>query len=191
MPTFADNYTFRVRGSYVAAGVQHKMKVRGNSVINGETAAETYANALNDYISNFEANLWTDWSWLGWEYADPNSDIWIPFNPVLVGGDPTGVINPASYTAVKKAYGLTHSGRVAGSRARLYWFGAAVLDEAVGAVGGNGVISVGEFAGLAASTTLATDTFRGGNGQPAIFYERLTVKVNDDVLKLVRRGTIT
>ena len=191
MPTYADNYTFRVRGAYVAAGIQHKMKVRGNSVISGLAAAEQYANSLNDYISNFEADLWTDWSWLGWEYADPNTDIWVPFNPVLTGGDPTGTQNPASYTAVKKAMGITHSGRVAGSRARLYWFGARVLDEAVGAVGGNGVISSGEFAGLDAATTLATDTFRGGNGNAAIFYNRLTVKVNDDVLKLVRRGTIT
>ena len=38
---------------------------------------------------------------------------------------------------------------------------------------------------------VASDRFAAGNGQPAIFYERLTYKVNDYLLRLVRRGIIT
>lgn len=190
MPTYADNYTFRVRGSYIAAGVPHKMKVRGTPDASGTAAGEVYASQLNDYISSFEAHLWTDWAWLGWEYADPDSDIWVPFSPVLAGGAIVGAINPATAAAVKKAMGICHSGRVAGSRGRLYWFGLSVLDAIAADGGANGVLLPAEEGGLSGATGLANDLFCGGNGELAIWYNRLTVKVNDDVLKLVRRGIV-
>lgn len=191
MPTYADNYTFRVRGQYIAAGVTHKMKCRGTVSDEGATTGQALANQMNNYVQSFESQLWDDWEWLGWEYANPDSDIWVPFLPVLSGGAVTGTINPASFSAEVHVKAVTHSGRAAGSKARVYWYGPVVASESTGAAGGDGVLLPAELTGLSGATGIANGAFHGGNGNQGIFYDRMTYKVNDDLLKLVRRGILS
>lgn len=186
MPTYADNYTFRVKASYISAGIPHKMQVRGVFGMTGIANAETLANDLADYVANFNSRLPNDWAFTGWEYAEQDSDVFIPWSPFIT--DPVGVISPAGLSSVARVRAVCHSGRVAGSKARIYWFGPHHESDDAADPGANGIYTSAEMAGLAASTTLATDSFAGGNGLAATFYERLTVKVNDRLLRAVRRG---
>jgi hypothetical protein len=187
MPTYADNYTFRVRGSYISCGIPHKMKCRGEIGAAGFSEASALANAMSEYVDNFSSRLPTDWAWTGWEYANEDSDVWIPFSPVLAA-EPTGVISTGGLSSMMKIRAVCHQGRAAGSRARIYWWGPIHESDDVADPGANGIYTSAELSGLAASTTLATDTFKAGNGLDAIFYERLTVKENDRLLRNVRRG---
>lgn len=191
MPTYADNYTFRVRASYISGMVNHKMKVRGTGSVSGISAAEAYAENLNSYVMSFENQLWDDFAWTGWEYANPNSDVWVPFVPPLAGGTIVGTIDPAGYSPVTRIKAVSHSGRAAGSKARLYWWGPVVAGESTGAAGGDAVLTPAELTGLSGATGIADAMFCAGNGTLAVFYNRLTYKVNDDLLRLVRRGIIT
>lgn len=189
MPTHADNYTSRVRGSYIAAGIPHKVKVRSAGVFSSPALPEALAEILNNYMKNFEADLADDWAWTGWEYANVNSDEWIPMNPVLTA-EIEGQVAIGTYSPYARVTACTHSGRAFNSKARIYFYGLLVPTQSPGNVGGDGVLTSSEVTGLAASTSMATESFRAGSGAAAIFYERLTYKVNDDLLKQVRRGLI-
>jgi len=186
MPTYADNWTFRVRAGYISAGIPHKMQVRGTASGTGLALAETMASDLADYVANFNSRLPNDWAFTSWEYANHDSDIFIPFTPVIT--DPAGAISPGGLSSVARVRAVCHSGRVAGSKARIYWFGPHHESDDAADPGANGVYTSAELSGLAASTTLATASFKGGNGEDAAFYERMTVKVNDRLLRSVRRG---
>lgn len=190
MATYADNYTFRIRGRYIAAGIAHVMKTRVPSVLGTLPLAEFHADAMNDYVSNFNSVIWADWAWTGWEYAVRDSDVWVPFAPVLTATI-AGTQVVAGASAMQKITAVSHQGRAAGSRARVYWWGPRRSTDLAAEEGGDGVLTSAEASGLAASTTLASDRFAAGNGASAIFYERLTYKVNDYLLRLVRRGIIT
>lgn len=186
MPTYADNYTFRVRANYISAGIPHRMQVRGNTTESGSAIASTYAGDLADYVANFNSRLPTDWAFTGWEYANPDSDIFVVFAPVIT--PPAGAISPGGLSSVARVRAVSHAGRATGSKARIYWFGPIHESDDAADPGANGIYTSAELSGLAASTTLATLTFKAGNGNAATFYERMTVKVNDRLLRSVRRG---
>ena len=189
MPTYADNYTSRVRGRYISSGIPHVMKCRSDVPVMTAPVAESFADVMNNYVLSFEPVLPSDWAWVSWEFAPANSDIWSPFAPVL-SDTVAGVLDHTDFSPMVRVSACSHSGRAAGSKARVYWWGPLLDTDNSGTIGGDGIVTSTEVGGLAAATSFATDTFRAGNGGNAIFYERLTYKVNDDLLKLVRRGVI-
>jgi hypothetical protein len=185
---FADNYTLRVRTTYVAAGVQHKFKVRGSDV-DTFAAVNPIATAVGDFFDSIAPRLYTDFAFLGWEYALPDSDIWVPFEPTSVA-TPEGAINVEGRSGKDKIQGYTLSGRGVGAKARLYFFGMFLQTEGTGSVGANGIINIGELSGLDNCVTIANASFHAANGSAAIWYPRLTMKTNDALEPNIRRGLI-
>lgn len=189
MTTYADNYTSRVRGDYIACGIPHRLQVRAVPTSLTEGAAEAIAEVINNYILSFEAQLSTDWAWQGWAYASANSETFIPFVPVL-SDTVAGAVNFNDISPRRKVTAANHAARSATSTTRIYFFGLIIVDSAAADAGGNGVLTPAEVGGLSGATGIVSGSLASASGELATFYNRLTYKVNDRLFRLVKRGLI-
>jgi hypothetical protein len=187
MTNWAPDYTFRYKVRYVAAGFQHDFTVRRSATVtDGETEAGTVSVHVGSFFDALQARLSDDFAFLAASWALPNSNVFVPTTSVPELAAP-GAIDYTEYSPKTRAQACTMSGRSATAFARLYFYGLIVSHELVGTIGGDGVISVSNLAGVATARTIANGQFRSGDGSGAIFYPRLTIKVNDDLERLIRR----
>jgi len=188
MTTYAPTFTPRLRVKYKCGGIAHSMQVRGPR---GATLATM--GGLVDPIANcfvaLATYLYSDFSWISAEAALTDEE---SFAPVAVSGIiPVGGVPLVAQSAVNRIRGLTISGRAPGSRSRFTMFGLFFASSAMTDIGNNGVITGTEVAGMTTIAGIANSYFRANSGASAIWYNRGTYKVNDHLLKLVRRGTIS
>jgi hypothetical protein len=187
MPDFSPDYTYRYKVRYLAGGITHDFVVRGDQwVTDGETHATALAANVGEFFANLEDQLFDDFAFQSASWAYRGSSVFVPTTNVPT--DPTGVFNPALVSSRHRATACTMSGRgLAEGHAKLYFFGAHFPDHLVDSVGADGVITAAEFGGIVNAAAVATTRFHSSDGAAAIFYERLTVKVNDRLLRIVRR----
>jgi len=190
LTTYAPSFSPRWRGKYVAAGVQHTIQLRK---FRGATFSQVsdLSAVASVLFTNWATKLASDFAWLSAECALTDSDVFIPLPmpPAVVG-----VVNPVEFTPIQKITQVTHSGRAPGSKARFTMFGIFIeqsnsADDTT-TIAYNGSITNAEFAGVGANKIEADGQLAAGSGQNAVFYSIVTVKPNDHLLKLVRRGTI-
>lgn len=189
MTTFADNYTSRVRGDYIACGIPHRLQVRGQEPAMDEAIAGALANVINNYILSYEAALADDWAWTSWAWAPADSDVFTPFVPTLADTI-TGAGDFSAISGRRKVTAANHAARSATSTTRIYFFGLLYEDSTAAQAGGDGVLTPSEVGGLAGAKGIVDGVLATGSGEPAIFYPRLTYKVNDRLFRLVKRGLI-
>ena len=186
-PTFSPRY----RATYVAAGIQHNIQLRG---LRGRTFLQMQSDGviLHDIFNNFATQLADDFAWLSADIALTDSDVWNPAEPPAAV---TGVVEVAQFTPWQKITGTRHSGRAPTSRASYTMFGIhwdlANTGSDISQVAYNGIITAAEHAGVAANVLLANAYMRAASGTAATWYSRMTVKPNDALLRLVRKGIIT
>lgn len=189
MTDYAPDFTYRYRVSYRAGGFAHNFNVRGPTGLAEpvDDFAFNMATAVHDYFAALAAILWTDFEFLSAAYAAAGSNIFIPTTRVPAAITPTG-FDPADYSARMRATACTHAGRgVPSGAARLYWFGSSVVDSLDTDEAGDGAISVANVAGLDTATAVANANFFSSAGFAALWYPRLTTKVNDRLLRVIRR----
>lgn len=190
MTTYADNFTHRVRGSYIAMGIPHRWQVRAIGTGSfTDIQANTIAETLNNYVLSFEATLCSDWAWTGWEYAARNTDVFIPFTPSLTDT----IVGIADFSATgkrKRISACNQAGRGATGSARMYWWGILTSDVQTTDKASDLVLTSAEITGLPGATGIINGALGTSSGAPATFYERLTYKENDRLVRLVRRGLI-
>lgn len=189
MATYADNYTSRVRGDYIACGIPHRLQVRSPEPDMTAVVAEAFANVINNYILSFEAVIADDWAWTGWAYAPADSDVFTPFVPLLADTI-VGAVDYSTISGRRRVTAANHAARSALSTTRIYWFGLIFNDWQAADPGGDGVLTPAEATALSGATGIVSGALATASGEAAIFYNRLTYKVNDRLFRLVKRGLI-
>jgi hypothetical protein len=187
MTTYAPTFTPRYRSVYVAAGVQHTIQIRGPR---GENLTQMTDRGSNLYsvFNNLADYLADDFEWISSDVALTDEDTWQPTtNPLAV----TGLVDATTFTPIHKITGTTFSGRSPGSRARLTVFGLKWPFLTSGNISENGIVTATELAEVGDAVAICTAHFCAGSGLSAAFYNRVTVKPNDLLLKDVRRGIIS
>ncbi len=193
MTTFAPSATKRVIETYISAGVQHTVTFR-RARSEGVSAALTAARAtFEQVVLALASQLPDDFAWVTEEYILEDEEIRHPSGwtgPGSIVGD----VDVTTLTAIEKITGTTFQGKGSGgSKCRFTIYGTSWDQHTVGADAANGRVTVGEDAGVAAVVT----TLNGGTPTYAIdntiatFYAYANVKVNDHLLALVRKGSIT
>lgn len=188
MPSFAPQYTPRYRARYRAAGVEHSIQIRGPRGHSAFLMEVDGRNACFAVFNSITARLAVDHEWISAEVALTDEDT---FSPAAVPAAVTGTVLVSSFTPVAKITAAAWSGRAPGSRSRVYAYGFLWVITSPGSISGDGLVTSGEEAGIATVATSLNGLARAGSGANAVWYNRVTVKPNDHLLKLVRRGIIT
>lgn len=186
MTTYAPNYTPRYRARYLAAGIEHTVQVRAQR---GQSAFVTagLGSVVRSLFNLFAEDLASDFAWLSAEYAVTDSDDFIPTDaPAAI----TGGADVAGFTLNQRATSTNFNGRAVGSRAAVFLYGVQ-WSVAIGQPAENGRVSAVEDARVGAAATLCSSNFWANSGTLATFHPYANIKVNDHLLKLIRRGTIS
>jgi hypothetical protein len=186
MTTYAPNYTPRWRGRYLAGGIEHTIQVRTQR---GQSAFIT--QGLGAFVRSlffiYQDTLASDFAWLSAEYAVTDSDDFVPMSPpaAVVGG-----ASLAGFSLKQRCTSTNFNGRAVGSRAALYLYGIQ-WDEGLSSIADNGRVSPAEDPNVTAVAAIATTNFFANSGTQATWHQYANIKVNDHLLKLLRRGTIS
>ena len=194
MTTYAPHFTPRLRVHYSAWGLQHTIQVRcprGTSAIE----IQNRKGAIHDIFNLWSAILALDFAFIGAEYAMTDSEVFLPTDPPE---SVDGSVAAEFVTPIQKITSTTFAGKATDSRARfslygLRWNLAKPNISPSGTDDGsyNGVITPAENALVTNTAIAATSQFFAVSGTSTFWYRRATIKPNDHLLKLVRRGTIS
>lgn len=186
MTTYAPNYTPRVRIKYTAAGIEHTISMRA--------ARGTDAAGLDAQVGSIRAcfnfmadKLADDFAWISAEYALTDSD---DFFPRGLPASVAGAVDPITFSLHQRVTSTNFNGRVAGSRAAIYFYGIWWSRDS-GEPADNGRVTPLEDADIGTVATELSGQAHAGNGLQATFHQYANIKVNDHLLKLVRKGTIS
>lgn len=186
---FAENFTGRYRAKYRAAGIEHTIMVRFGRGGSLSAIGSAGAALLHNIFSALDTELADDFEWISAEASEADTDFFSPAaTPLAVTGARDFVTE--NWSPVKRVSGLTFSGRAPGSRARVTMFGINVNNITTAQIGGDGIVTPAELAGVATVASLLQGSVVANSNESAFFYGRATHKVNDHLLKLVRRGLI-
>lgn len=189
---FAPTATPRVIEKYVSAGVEHSMQFRrprGEGISSSLTAARSRFTAM---LTALVTLLPTDFAWLDESYIPQDSDVaggtgW---------GGPGSLVGPqvlTTYTGVMKVTATTFTARSSGANTKIEVFGVFWDPSDVAGPAANGKVDAGESSVIAAAVTAlnAGSGIYAIDGTQAFAHPYATVKPNDKLLKLVRRGLIS
>lgn len=186
MTTYAPNFTPRMRVKYLAAGVEHTIQMRSS-----RGASSVTVDASKEEISNifqlFEPLLAEDFAFLSAEYALTDSDVFIPTSlPTAVTGEQL----LTDFSLQQRATSTGFIGRSAGSRAAIFFYGIW-WEDGVGTPRDNGRVTTVENTAIGSAAANLSTNAKAGSGGDAVFYTYANIKVNDHILKLIRRGAIS
>ncbi len=189
---FAPTATPRVIELYVSAGVQHRAQFRrprGEGISSSLTAARATFATL---YGNMQPLLPDDFAWQGEFYIPQDSDT--EQGTGYTGpGSIVGAKSPSIYTGVMKVTATSFIGRSSASNSKCELFGVYWDPSDVMGPAANGKVDSGESSEVAATIAglNSAGTSYGIDGTVLAFHPYATVKPNDKLLKLVRRGLIT
>jgi hypothetical protein len=183
--SYAPNYTPRARLKYLAAGIEHTIMMRS---ARGATAPlDSQIGSIRECFNLMASRLADDFAWISSEYALTDSDDFFPRGlPTAV----TGTLAVADFSLHQRCMHTNFNGRVVGSRAALYFYGVW-WEHGPGTEADNGRATPTEWAAVGSVATELSGQAHAGNGLQAIFHQYANIKVNDHLLKLLRRGTIS
>jgi len=190
MPTYAPNFTGRAKFEYQCAGLVHTVqlrKARGSS----DATIRDLAGVVYTLFNPWNGLLGSDFVWLSAAWARQDEDFFTPMDlPTAIEGSR----DPTQFTPIQKITATTFSGRAPFSKARfsiygIFWeFTNQVSDDNTFAY--DGKVLGSEMTEVNDTVAATSGQLAAGSGQGAIFYPRATVKPNDRLLRLVRRGLI-
>jgi hypothetical protein len=145
-------------------------------------------SVLQNVFGNLASKLADDFHYVSADVALTDSLTWLP---ATVPAPTTGLVTLATFSPMHKAVGTTFSGRSADSKARLTAYGIFWDMFTIGDDSQNGIVTAAEDADIGLVATACSANFFSGGGTSAMFYQQATIKVNDDLLKRIRRGIIS
>jgi len=187
MPTFAENFSARYQAKYVAAGIQHTIQFRFARGLTGAAIVTAgHAHAYN-FFNSLSSLLADDFAWVSAQWCQEDTTIFIP-----AGSTPTavvGTIDAATFTPYAAASCLHFPGKSDVSKAGVFAFGVFFDPYDTASPARNGIVLATESAPvLAAISSLSGGTaVTAVNGVTASWFNYTTYKVNDHVLKEVRK----
>lgn len=187
MPSFAPNYTPRLKVGYHVAGLDHTIQLRGSRTTDLSTMSG-YVADVHDFFDELSGFLADDFTFISAAVAEVDSDVFVPVGlPAAV----TGQVALADFTPNQKIIGTTFSGTGNPGRARVTAYGLQWLLDQTGGEGRDFVVFSSEEGDIASAiAVLAVRAYTNGNTL-ANWHPRATIKPNDHLVKLVRRGLIT
>lgn len=189
MADYAPNFTPRWIVRYRAAGIEHDIMVRVARGIAGDGIRIAGDPIIGDIFPNLATILAEDFEAIAAWYIEQDSDVRVlSTTGVAVSG--AWDFTPAS--GVQKVTAATFSGNAAGSKVRYSVYGLNLSQDLASNQAGDGIVTGAELSVIAdvVSDLNASTAVRAINNVRPVFYNRVTVKVNDHLLKLVRRGLI-
>lgn len=191
MPDYAPNYTARYKLTYIAAGVVHDMTLRFARGSVRSTVVTLGNEVADDLFDALHLNMPTDVAAIGVETMMDDETYWTPSAtiPTLTAG----AHPPSTYSPVQKIISLTFPGKGGSSKARVVIYGYFVEQDLTTGWALDMKILPAEDPRVAAAIDVlqAAASLKAINNVNAVWYERATVKPNDFLLRLVRRGIIS
>jgi hypothetical protein len=187
MTTYAPTFTPRYRLKYKAAGIEHTIQARGPR---GTTLAgmQTIGHLFSTVFNNLSPQLADDFAYIQADVALTDDEV---FNPATLPDPVTGAVAVADFSLLQRVTASTFSGRAPGSKARFSLYGVQWVFAETTEDANDFVVTGVESAGVLGVVTAVNNIFCAGSGVPAAFYNRATIKANDDLIKKVRRGIIS
>jgi hypothetical protein len=192
MADFAPNYTARWRGLYRLGGIEHNMTLRfARGTTGDDIVGQANVVARNLFQSFAATRLWNDFAWIAGFYALTDTNEFLP-----AGALPDAVTGSLSMTGLnvnKRCLMWTFGGRSGSSKGRVVAqsiFGHPFADTNPPETKWY-ITGTEEAAVSAAIGALNAGALVGPNNQPLNFYNRVTIKHSDELLKKIRRGLIT
>jgi hypothetical protein len=151
------------------------------------TPTDDLKERISDLFTLFSAFLADDFAFISSEWALTDSDIFYPSASL-----PTAVVGEqlvADFSLQQRATSTGFVGRAAGSRASLFLYGLW-WDDGAGTPRDNGRVTPAEATEIGSATAICTSWAKAGSGEDAVFHNYANIKVNDHLLKLLRRGSI-
>jgi hypothetical protein len=165
------------------------MQMRGSRDAVALTFIGAARDTLYEVFHSFTSLLADDFAWISAEFSEQDTNTFAPATPP----DPVvGTIEDwlTEWSPVKRVSFIEFSGRAVGSRTSVKVYGLDIDNDGATDLGATGVIGVVLLPGIAGAITNLEANARAGSGAPTIWYDRVTHKTNDRLLKSVRRGFI-
>lgn len=187
MPTYAPNHTGRYKAHYIAAGLQHTIQIRQPRGSSLSSIISTGASVCHDIFNALAAFLADDFQFTAAEAVDQDLTDFIPCTlPTAVTGTVDWVGD--DWSGKKRVSALHFAGRAVGSRAGVFMYGIDINTDHGADPGGDGLVLTSELAGLSTVISTLQGNAAAVSGTYAFWQNHATVKVNDFLLKRVRRG---
>lgn len=186
MANYAPNYTARYKLSYRVFGMSHSATFRlERTTAPGDLAS--FVTKLGLFLSDLAPNLYTSWTVIKAEFADGNSDL---FLPVAAPAQPSAGASQDGLANSRRAQFIQFVGKgMQGSKGSFYIYGYNVGYE-------NGISSDFRITSLENSAISAAIT-RLSETSPAevaidnsnmLWYPYVNVKTNDHYVHAIRNG---
>lgn len=190
MPSFAANFTGRYKAKYKVAGVEHVIQVRSPRGASLSSIASEGRTCLFEIFSAVVSILADDFVWISAEVADQNSNTFLPTTPPSAV---TGTVDFVAglWSARKRVSALTFSGRAEGSKGRISMYGLDIDGDLSTDIGADGLVTPAELSDINTIVASLNGRACAGSGDHAIYSTQATHKVNDRLLRDVRKGTIS
>lgn len=186
MADHAPNYTPRLKLVYSSKGKTHSMMWRD---ARGEDDPSLLTAKMGLFLDELAANRFTDWTILSCQWAETDSDIFLPVTPPTVDA---GTASLTGITNAVAAASISFVGRSAlGKRAVFYLYGTNIVQDAVSANESDFRILTSEVAAISAAIGVLNETghpIRGNDGATVSFYPYVNTKYNDHWVSKLRRG---
>lgn len=189
MPDFAPDFTPRYRVQYVSAGLTHWIMLRGFRDESESATGVRVRDALFDTIAPMAAFLCDDFEWISAEYIPQDTNIGVPDSlPAAI----TGTVAISTMSREDKIRSIGYVGRSGSTPMRLFVFGCQFqTDDLPEGVEAKFRISAADLSNVATSiAALDGAGCPANNNFPGHYHNYVNLKVNDHLLKFVRRGLI-
>lgn len=187
MTTYAPNWTPRYKAGYKVGGINHTLTLRAprGTDVAGVTALATVAH---DVFNAMAAQLMDDFTWTDASYALTDSDVFVPTAPPAAV---TGAISTAAQAIKDRISPLTLTGRSASGRARVSLYGISLGVGAGSFAATDFIVTEAEYPAMGDAIDVLQAGAVGNAGEVTTWHRTGTVKPNDRLVKLVRRGIVS
>lgn len=186
MANFAPNYTPRLRVKYSSLGVTHTVLFRD---ARGVQSASGLVGKISSFLAALQSILYTDWTVLGADWADEDSDLFLPVTPP---DQPVGAWAIPSQIGQARTVAISYCGRTAaGGKARFFIYGTGIFFDTAIAMNQDFRSSAVELPVVAATTTVlntGAQYLRGNDDAVVTWYPYINFKSNNYQVRKARRG---
>jgi len=186
MADFAPNYTARYRFRYSSLGKTHACTWRVASSVTDPTAV---AAKVSLFLEDMEGSLWDDFTVIGADFAEADSDIFLPAPPP---DQPTGAVDASAASVSDAAFAISFVGRsTLGGKARFFLYGTNDVTLVRDTKGNDLKLLSTESVQISDAVVRLNETspvLVANDDSPVVWYEYVNMKYNDRWVRRLRRG---
>lgn len=187
MADYAPNYTPRYRVKYSSHGKTHRFQFRFGRSTAFSAAIPAKVTA---WLNALHTAMWTDFTVLGADWAEVDSDV---FLPVEAPAPDAGTVAVGSSTSAAAASHISFVGRtVNGLRAVVFLYGTAIFPDTSTTGLSDFRITNAERADISAATAALSElggpAYCGNDGATVNWYPYANLKINDHWVRRLRQG---